>query len=83
MLIVVCIAGAAALAVVAYGRLQSRSPEASTAGLRAVRELAAVVLVLVKAVEAVADVLGHPRVQAAPVNSGWGYRSYEYDEEEP
>ena len=83
MLIVISIAGAAALAVVAYGRLQSRSPEASTAGLRAVRELAAVVLVLVKAVEAVADVLGHQRAQPAPVNSGWGYRSYsEYDEDE-
>jgi len=82
MLIVICIAGAAALAVVAYGRLQSRSPEASTAGLRAVRELAAVVLVLVKAVEAVADVLGHQRVQPAPVNSGWGYRNYESDEDE-
>ena len=83
MLIVISLAGAAALAVVAYGRLQSRSPEASTAGLRAVRELAAVVLVLVKAVEGVVDVLGHQRVQPAPVNSGWGYRSYsEYDEDE-
>ena len=81
MLIVICIAGAAALAVVAYGRLQSRSPEASTAGLRAVRELAAVVLVLVKAVEAVADVLGHQRPQTAPATSNWGYRSYEHEEE--
>jgi hypothetical protein len=83
MLIVICIAGAAALAVVAYGRLQSRSPEASSAGLRAVRELAAVVLVLVKAVEGVGDVLAHKRVQAAPAASGWGYRSYnEFDEDE-
>ena len=83
MLIVVCIAGAAALAVVAYGRLQSRSPEASIAGLRAVRELAAVVLVLVKAVEGVADVLAHQRVQAAPVTPGWGYKDYnEFDDED-
>jgi hypothetical protein len=83
MLIVICIAGAAALAVVAYGRLQSRSPEASSAGLRAVRELAAAVLVLVKAVEGVVDVLAHKRVQAAPATSGWGYRSYsEYDQDE-
>ena len=83
MLIVVCIAGAAALAVVAYGRLQSRSPEASSAGLRAVRELAAVVLVLVKAVEGVADVLAHQRVQASPANPSWGYRSsYAFDEDE-
>lgn len=42
-----------------------RSPDASTASLPAIRELAAVVLVLVKAVEAVVDVLGHQRVQAA------------------
>ena len=83
MLIVVCIAGAAALAVVAYGHLQSRSPEASSAGLRAVRELAAVVLVLVKAVEGVVDVLAHQRVQSAPANSSWGYRSsYDYDQDE-
>ena len=83
MLIVVCIAGAAALAVIAYGRLQGRSPEVATAGLRAVRELAAIVVVLVKAVEGVVDVLsGHRRVQAAPAGAGWGYRSYEYDEDE-
>lgn len=82
MLIVVCISGAAALAVVAYGRLQSRSPEASSAGLRAVRELAAVVLVLVKAVEGVVDVLAHQRVKAAATSS-WDYRSsYEFDQDD-
>ena len=53
MLIVMCVAGAAALAVVGYAQVQRRSPETSTANLRAVRELAAVVRVLVKAVEAV------------------------------
>ena len=83
MLIVICIAGAAALAVVAYGQLQSRSPEAGTAGLKMVRELAAVVLVCTKAVEGIVDVLSHQRVQATPAASGWGYRSYDYDEEEP
>ena len=83
MLIVLCIAGAAALAVVAYGQLQRKSPEAGTAGLRMVHELAAVVLVLVKAVEGVANVLGHQRLQAAPASPGWGYRgSYEFDEDE-
>ena len=68
----------------AYGQLlQSRSPEAGTAGLKMVRELAAVVLVLVKAVEAVADVLGHQRVQAAPATTGWGYRnSYEFEDDD-
>jgi hypothetical protein len=81
VLIVISVAAAAALAVVAYTQIQRRSPEASTASLGAVRELAAVVLVLVKAVEAIADVLGHQRLQAAPAGSSWGYRSYEYEEE--
>ena len=82
MLIVVSIAGAAALAVVAYAQLRSRSPESATEGLRAVRELAAVVIVLTKAVESVVDVLaGHRRLQAEP--AGWGYRSYdEYEDDE-
>ena len=77
------IAGAAALAVVAYAQLRSRSPESATEGLRVVRELAAVVLVLSKAVESVVDVLaGHRKLQAEP--AGWGYRNYsEYDEDEP
>jgi hypothetical protein len=77
MLIVICVAAAAAAAVVAYAQIQRRSPEASTASLRAVRELAAVVLVLVKAVEGVADVLGHQRVQTAPATTGWRYRKYD------
>ena len=74
-------AGAAALTVVAYGHLRSRSPEASAASLRAVRELAFVVLVCVKAVEGVVDVLaGHQGTAASPVSSSWGYRgAYDYD----
>ena len=80
MLVVICVAAAA---VVAYAQVQRRSPEASTASLRAVRELAAVVLILVEAVEAVVDVLDHQRVHAAPATTGWGYRrSYEFDEDE-
>ena len=51
-------------------QIQRRSPEASTASLLAVRELAAVVLVLVKAVEGVVDVLGHQKVQAKPATTG-------------
>ena len=83
MLVVICIAGAAAAAVVAYAQIQRRSAEASTASLRAVRELAAGVLVLVKAVEAVVDVLGHQKVQAAPAPSRYGYRnSYGFDDED-
>ena len=83
MLVVICVAAAAAAAVVAYAQVQRRSPEASTASLRAVRELAAVVLVLVKAVEGVVEVLGHQRVQAETATTGWRYRnSYEFDEDE-
>ena len=84
MLIVVCIAGAAALAVVAYEQLRDRCPEVATAGLRAVRELAAIVLVLVKAVEGVVDVLdGHRKLQGATAGSSWGDRnSYDFDEDE-
>jgi len=76
---------AATLAVVACQQLQDRSPESATVGLRAVRVLAAIVLVLVKEVEGVVDVLaGHRKLQTTPVNSSWGYRnSHEYDEEEP
>jgi hypothetical protein len=83
MLIVISVAAAATLAVVAFAQIQRRSPEAGTAGLRMVRELAAVVLVCTKAVEGIVDVLSHQRVQPAPVNSGWGYRSsYRDDEDE-
>ena len=83
MLIVISVAAAAALAVVAFAQVQRRSPEAGTAGLRMVRELAAVVLVCTKAVEGIVDVLSHQRVQAAPATSSWGYRnSYRDDEED-
>ena len=66
MLIVISVAAAAALAVVAYAQIQRRSPEAGTAGLRMVRELAAVVLVCTKAVEGIVDVLSHQRVPGHP-----------------
>jgi len=60
----------------------------ATAGLRAVRELAAIVLIGVKAVEGVTDVVaGHPRVPAAPAHQ-WGQGRYEpdyndYEQDEP
>jgi len=83
MLLFACIAGAAALAVAAYQRLQDKSPESAAAGLKMVREFAAVVLVCSKAVEGVVDVLSHHRVQAAPATTGWGYRDYdEFNEDE-
>ncbi len=71
MVLIFSIAGAAALVVVAYHQLRSRSPETATAVLRAVRELAAIVLVCSKAVEGVVDALqsgAQPRM-AAP--SAW------------
>ena len=57
MILIFSIAGAAALTVVAYSRLRARSPEAATAAARAVRELAAVVLICTRAVESVVDAL--------------------------
>ncbi|MGO4341549.1 hypothetical protein [Pedococcus sp. 2YAF34] len=86
MLIVISIATAAALTVVAYTRLRHHSPEAGTEGLRAVRELAAIVVVCTKAVEGVVDVLaGTQRIKGASSNA-WGYGSsydggYDFEEE--
>ena len=57
MIIVMSVAAAAALVVVAYAKLREHEPETATAGLRAVRDLADVVLVCVKAVEGVVAVL--------------------------
>jgi hypothetical protein len=83
MVIFACVGAAAALAVVAYQRLQDKSPESAAAGLRMVREFAAVVLVCTKAIEGIADVLAHQRIQAAPAASSLRYQnSYEYDEDE-
>jgi hypothetical protein len=85
-LIVFSIAGAAALAVVAYTRLRQHSPETGAAGLRAVRELAAIVVVCTKAVEGIVDVLsGAQRLHATPASPSWGHRTRyesEYDDEE-
>ena len=84
MMIVISIAASAAFAVLAYSHLRRNSPEAATAGLRAVRELAAVIVICVKAVEGVTDVLaGHPRVQTAPAG-GWGHHGrYQSEFDDP
>ncbi len=71
MILIVSIAGAAALIVIGYQRLRTRSPETASTLLRAVRELAAIVLVCAKAVEGVIDALqhsAHPQM-AAPVGT--------------
>ncbi|TQM57823.1 hypothetical protein [Humibacillus xanthopallidus] len=88
MLIVLSIAAAAALVVVAYSKLRQHSPETGTAGLRAVRDLADVVIVCVKAVEGVVDVLSRPpRLATGSTSQRWAYPSaydsgYELEDEE-
>ncbi len=59
MILIVSIAGAAALIVTGYQRLRTHSPETASALLRAAHELAAIVLVCAKAVEGVLDALQH------------------------
>ncbi len=75
MLLLFSIAGAAALVVVAYTHLRARSPEAASAATRAVRELAAVVLICTKAVGSVVDTLAPtPRPRTAGEDLYGGYR---------
>jgi hypothetical protein len=69
MLLVFSLAGAAALTVVAYTRLRARSPEAAAAAVAAVKQLAAVVLVCAKAVEAIVDALIGARTRPVYVSS--------------
>jgi len=84
MIVVITVAAAAALAVVAYAHLRRHSPDTAADGLQAVRELAAIVLIGVKAVEGVTDVLaGRPRVPAAPASGGGHHGRYEPDYEDP
>ncbi len=72
MILICSIASAAALIVVAYQRLRTRSPETASAVLRAVRELAAIVLICAKAVEGVIDALQPgARPQMATPTSSW------------
>ena len=80
MMLIFGIASAAALAVVAYAQLRSRSPESAVATIRAVRELAAVILVLTKTVEAIAEVLQGPaRPAYATSRSRWDNYDDRYD----
>ena len=74
-MLILTIAGAAALAVLSYNRLRTRSPEAASAVVRTIRELAAVVLVCSKAVEGIVDALtaGSRRYTAPEPAWGGGY----------
>ncbi|GAA5031853.1 hypothetical protein GCM10023258_30410 [Terrabacter aeriphilus] len=80
MLIVLSVAAAATLVVVAYAKLREQEPETATVGLRAVRDLADVVIVCVRAVEGVVDVLSrsNSRNASTPPRS-WDYGS-EYED---
>ena len=57
MLLIFTIAGLAAIAVVTYNRLRDRDPDGATRTVGGVRQLAAVVLVCARAIEAVLDAL--------------------------
>jgi len=57
MVLIIGIAGAAALAVLLYNHLRERQPELATLSTRRAQQLAAVVLVLSKAVDGVIDAL--------------------------
>ncbi|GAA3721345.1 hypothetical protein GCM10022399_42130 [Terrabacter ginsenosidimutans] len=83
MLIVLSVAAAAALVVVAYRRLREQEPETARAGLSAVRDLADVVPVCVKAIEGVVEVLSRPARVASPASNSWA-DDPDYDlEDEP
>ncbi len=57
MVLIIGIAGAAALAVLLYNHLREQQPELATLSTRRPQQLAAVVLVLSKAVDGVIDAL--------------------------
>lgn len=83
MLLIFGIAAAAAVAVVAYNRLRERNPGVATAALRTVHQLAAVILVISKAVEGVVEALqSSVRPRYTPVTRGYGYGGYDLEEEE-
>jgi len=73
MVLIIGIAGAAALAVLLYNHLREQQPELATLSTRRAQQLAAVVLVLSKAVEGVIDALAlglRPAV-SSPNSSSW------------
>ena len=76
MLTVITIAAAASFAVIAYTRLREHSPDAGDTTLRAVRELADIVLVCSKAIEGVVDVLAGTRGRGSVYRDAYGYDDY-------
>jgi len=81
MVLIVGIAGAAALAVLLYNHLREQQPELATLSTRRAQQLAAVVLVLSKAVDGVIDALTLGlRPAVAPSTTSWrGQRLVDVD----
>ena len=82
MVLIVGIAGAAALAVLLYNHLREQRPELATLSTRRAQQLAAVVLVLSKAVEGVIDALTlglRPAVSSSNSSSWRGQRLVDVD----
>ncbi len=71
MVLIIGIAGAAALAVLLYNHLREQQPELATLSTRRAQQLAAVVLVLSKAVEGVIDALGLRPAVSSSNSSSW------------
>ncbi len=74
MVLIIGIAGAAALAVLLYNHLREQRPELATLSTRRAQQLAAVVLVLSKAVEGVIDALALGLRPAVPSPSSTSWR---------
>ncbi len=82
MVLIIGIAGAAALAVLLYNHLREQQPELATLSTRRAQQLAAVVLVLSKAVEGVIDALAlglRPAVSSSSSTSWRGQRLVDVD----
>ncbi len=71
MLLIIGIAGAAALAVLLYNHLREQQPELATLSTRRAQQLAAVVLVLSKAVDGVIDALTLGLRPAVSSSTSW------------
>ncbi len=85
MVLIIGIAGAAALAVLLYNHLREQQPELATLSTRRAQQLAAVVLVLSKAVDGVIDALAlglRPAVSPSSSASWRGQRLVDVDWEE-
>ncbi len=83
MVLIIGIAGAAALAVLLYNHLREQQPELATLSTRRAQQLAAVVLVLSKAVDGVIDALTlglRPAVPSSSSTTSWrGQRLVDVD----